>query len=149
MALSPSDMICFALYSASHAMQGVYRPLLDELGITYPQFLVLNVLWAADGPLTVSGIGAVLHLESSTLTPLLKRLETAQLVVRKRDEKDERQVQVSLTAKGDALHRQTQGIPTCIAQKTHMNEGQLEHLNSELTRLSENLRDNSYTRKPR
>src|SRR5579875_1834255 len=92
------ELLCFALYSTSMAINRVYKPLLDELGITYPQYLVLNVLWDADGHgQTVGSIAERLSLESSTVTPLIKRLETASLVKRKRQQDDERRVLVSLT----------------------------------------------------
>ena len=97
------EQLCFGLYAASRAMVGHYRPALDALGLTYPQYLVMVALWAEDGQ-TVGGIGDKLFLESSTLTPLLKRLEAAGLVRRARCAKDERQVRVSLTEKGEALH---------------------------------------------
>lgn len=82
-ALPPSHMLCFALYSAAHAMQAAYKPLLEPLGLTYPQYLALSALWAEDGQ-TVGQIGAALHLDSNTLTPLLKRLEQAGLLIRGR-----------------------------------------------------------------
>src|SRR5512137_2710947 len=94
--------LCFALYSASLAMTKLYKPLLDPLGLTYPQYLVMLVLWEGDG-LTVSQLGERLALDSGTLTPLLKRLETARLVQRLRDSADERRVLLQLTATGRAL----------------------------------------------
>lgn len=101
---------CFALYSASHAMTKRYKPMLDALGLTYPQYLVMLVLWEQDGIL-VKDIGARLFLDSGTLTPLLKRLESNGLVSRNRDPKDERQVRILLTEVGHALRDRAASIP--------------------------------------
>ena len=100
--LDLDDFLCFALHSTAQAAVRANKPMLDELGLTYPQYLVMVALWAADGQ-TVGSIGDKLFLESSTLTPLLKRLEAAGLVRRARCAEDERQVRVSLTEKGEAL----------------------------------------------
>jgi DNA-binding MarR family transcriptional regulator len=97
-----NNRLCFAIYSAAHAFNGVYKPLLDSIGLTYPQYLVMLVLWERDGR-TVKEIGAELYLDSGTLTPLLKRLEAAGHVRRVRDMKDERQVRIMLTPQGVAL----------------------------------------------
>lgn len=97
------EQLCFGLYAASRAMIGFYRPALDALGLTYPQYLVMIVLWKEDNR-TVSAIGDKLFLESSTLTPLLKRLEALGYIQRERDAKDERQVRIRLTDQGRALH---------------------------------------------
>lgn len=94
--------LCFSIYSAAIAINRAYKPLLDELGLTYPQYLVLSTLWE-DGEQTVGGIAARLDLEPSTLTPLVKRLEQAGFVNRRRNPDDERQVRVALTDKGRAL----------------------------------------------
>ena len=99
------DQLCYSIYSASLAIQRVYKPLLDELGLTYPQYLVLNVLWRNDQQ-RVGVIADQLGLESSTLTPLLKRLEAAGLVHRARNPENERQVLVELTEKGSALMKE-------------------------------------------
>src|SRR5689334_24429696 len=96
-ALSLGHQLCFAIYSTAHAFNRVYKPLLDRLGLTYPQYLVMLVLWERDG-LSVKEIGERLFLDSGTLTPLLKRLEVAHLVKRTRSAEDERQVLVALTA---------------------------------------------------
>lgn len=95
-------MLCFSLYSAGHAFTQLYRPMLDKLGLTYPQYLVMVTLWNQDGR-TVKELSGILFLESSTLTPLLKRLETAGLITRTRNPKDEREVLIHLTEKGEAL----------------------------------------------
>ncbi|EMO61170.1 MarR family protein [Leptospira borgpetersenii serovar Pomona str. 200901868] len=93
------NQICFPLYACSRALTSLYRPILDQLGLTYPQYLVLLVLWRGDG-CSVKEIGRKLYLDSGTLTPLLKRLEDSELVVRKRSEKDERSVRIFLSLKG-------------------------------------------------
>src|SRR3954452_21193280 len=96
------NFLCFAIYSAGHAFNQFYRPLLDAIGLTYPQYLVMVALWSANDQ-TVKALGEKLSLESSTLTPLLKRLEAAGYLTRTRDPEDERQVRVRLTAAGRAL----------------------------------------------
>jgi DNA-binding MarR family transcriptional regulator len=115
--LAPSDdplqldgQLCFALYSAGLAMNKVYRRLLKGLGLTYPQYLVMLVLWERD-EITVSDIGQRLYLDSATLTPLLKRMETARLIQRARAVADERQVIVSLSAKGRKLREKALDVP--------------------------------------
>ncbi len=107
------NQLCFALYSTSLAMTRLYKPLLDELGLTYPQYLALLVLWEKDG-LTVSELGGRLFLDSGTLTPLLKRMEAAGLVSRLRDVADERRVHITLTAAGRQLRTRAEKIPGCI-----------------------------------
>src|ERR1700761_624923 len=94
--------VCFPLYAASNLINRLYRPVLGKLGLTYPQYLVMLVLWEQE-PQTVGGLGGRLYLDSGTLTPLLKRMEAAGLVVRQRDTQDERRVQIALTDKGRAL----------------------------------------------
>ena len=101
------------MYSTAHAFTRVYKPLLDKLGLTYPQYLVLLILWESDG-VTVSAIGERLLLDSGTLTPLLKRLEAAGLVRRTRAPSDERQVLIALTPKGDALREKARAVPQSI-----------------------------------
>ncbi len=114
-ALLLDNQLCFALYSASLAMTKLYKPLLDELGLTYPQYLALLVLWEQDG-VTVSELGDRLSLDSGTLTPLLKRLEAAGLLSRLRDAADERRVLIRLTADGRKLKARAQRIPGCVLQ---------------------------------
>jgi DNA-binding MarR family transcriptional regulator len=114
------NQLCFALYSASLTMTKVYKPLLGALGVTYPQYLVLLVLWVRD-ELTVSEVGERLYLDSGTLTPLLKRLESLGLIERRRSAQDERQVLVSLRPEGKKLRQRAQAIPEnllCAAQCT-------------------------------
>ena len=109
------QQLCFPLYAASNLMTRLYRPLLDELGLTYPQYLALLVLWERDG-LTVSELGERLSLDSGTLTPLLKRMEAAGLLSRLRDAADERRVLIRLTADGRQLKTRAQRIPACVLQ---------------------------------
>src|ERR1700683_4536569 len=107
------NQICFAIYSAAHAFNRVYKPLLDRLGLTYQQYLVMLVLWAREG-VSVKEIGQRLFLDSGTLTPLLKRLEQAGLIKRTRSTEDERQVLVSLTSHGQALKDKARAVPPSI-----------------------------------
>lgn len=107
------DQLCFALYAASRAVTARYRPLLDELGLTYPQYLVMLVLWEQDA-LSVRDVGAALQLESSTLSPLLKRLEAAGLIRRERRADDERQVALHLTEAGTALRERARSVPVSL-----------------------------------
>ena len=112
-ALLLDNQVCFALYSTSLAMTKIYKPLLAPLGLTYPQYLAMLVLWEQDG-IMVSELGERLYLDSGTLTPLLKRLEATGLVARLRDVADERRVHVTLTAAGRKLKAKAAVIPTCI-----------------------------------
>jgi DNA-binding MarR family transcriptional regulator len=112
-ALRLANQLCFAVYSTAHAFNGVYKSLLDAIGLTYPQYLVMLVLWERDGR-TVKEIGEQLYLDSGTLTPLLKRMESAGLVRRVRDKEDERQVRITLTPAGSALRREASKIPLAI-----------------------------------
>ncbi len=134
--------LCFALYSTTHAMNKLYRRLLEQLGLTYPQYLVMMVLWEKDG-LTVSEIGERLFLDSATLTPLLKRLESMGILGRERSAADERQVIVSLTESGRTLKRTAAQVPQevfCAAQCTPEEIGSLkrslERLRANLLRIS-------------
>lgn len=113
------DFLCFAVYSAGHAFNRLYRPLLDRLGLTYPQYLAMVALWEADD-LTVGELGQRLGLESSTLTPLLKRLEAMGLVSRTRDPSDERQVRIGLTGQGRALQAPACSVPTELTAASGM-----------------------------
>ena len=138
--LTPPDMICFALYSAAHAMQQAYKPLLDGLGISYPQYLVLSVLWAQDDQ-TVGAIGRQVQLDSNTLTPLLKRLQPHGIVSRARDAQDERQVRIRLTEKGYALRYAAREIPGCILDKSGLTLADATALREKVTALRDHLRD--------
>ena len=109
------DLLCFALYAASRAVTKRYGPLLEELGLTYPQYLVMLVLWE-HGSVPIKDIGAALQLDYGTLTPLIKRLESAGLVRRERSAEDERTVRVSLTEQGAALREKARNVPFVIAE---------------------------------
>ncbi|MEZ2130469.1 MULTISPECIES: MarR family winged helix-turn-helix transcriptional regulator [unclassified Sinorhizobium] len=132
--LKLDTFICFALYSANHAMNRVYKPLLDKLGLTYPQFLVMVTLWEEDGQ-TVGGIGDKLFLESSTLTPLLKRLEAAGYIRRERSNEDERVVVIRLSEDGVKLKEKAASVPDCIAEATEASIDELNRLKSEIVAL--------------
>jgi DNA-binding MarR family transcriptional regulator len=134
-----SDQLCFAVYSAAHAFTRAYKPLLEPLGLTYPQYLVLLLLWERDDR-TVKELGEPLFLDSSTLTPLLKRMETAGYVTRSRDPNDERSVRVSLTKKGRALRDQASAIPEALLCATGLSVEQLVSLRTAVTQLGEQLR---------
>ncbi|MGK3143998.1 MarR family winged helix-turn-helix transcriptional regulator [Pantoea sp. C2G6] len=138
MPLLVDQHLCFALYSANLAMNKVYRQLLSQLDITYPQYLVMLVLWQKD-ELTVSGIGEQLFLDSATLTPLLKRLENAGLLVRQRSRQDERQVVVTLTEAGRALRARAESIPEAVKCATACDDDALLALKLQLDGLRDNL----------
>ncbi|WP_394824706.1 MarR family winged helix-turn-helix transcriptional regulator [Pendulispora albinea] len=135
------DQLCFALYAAGLAFSKVYRKLLGCLGLTYPQYLVMMVLWERDG-LTVTEIGARLFLDSATLTPLLKRLEAAKWITRARAAEDERQVIISLTKAGRALETKARAVPVgvgcaledCTPDQLMALKGQLEALRAALAK---------------
>ena len=130
--------LCFALYSSSLAMTKAYRPLLADLGITYPQYLVLLALWQ-HSPQGVGELGARLGLDSGTLTPLAKRLQALGFIARKRSEQDERNVEISLTAAGKRLRARAEPLPLCIMQLSGCELPQLESLTRELKVLREQL----------
>lgn len=141
MSTDPLDLdrfLCFAVYSASHAFNRAYKPLLDKLGLTYPQYLVMVSLWAQDGQ-TVGSLGGRLFLESSTLTPLLKRLEASGLVSRVRNPADERQVRLFLTDAGRALRDQAETIPGCIFEAIGEDADTIGRLKAAIDRLRDNL----------
>jgi MarR family transcriptional regulator, organic hydroperoxide resistance regulator len=132
------DLVCFAVYSAGHAFNRVYKPLLDELGLTYPQYLVMVSLWDKDDQ-TVGELGELLFLESSTLTPLFKRLETVGYLTRSRDPSDERQVRIRLTNAGRALQKRARNIPRCILEATGLSIADLNRLQCDVSNLRQNL----------
>ena len=132
------EMICFEVYNTEHAFTRLYKGLLEDMSLTYPQFLVMVLLWQEDGQI-VSAIGKRLGLESNTLTPLLKRLEKAGLVVRARDPEDERRVRVSLTSEGGALRSRVDGIEACLVAATGMDMEELRVLHASLRQLRKNL----------
>ncbi|MFN4183469.1 MAG: MarR family winged helix-turn-helix transcriptional regulator [Hyphomonas sp.] len=131
--------LCFAVYSAGLAFNRVYKPILEPLGLTYPQYLVMVALWEAEGQ-TVSELGEHLFLESNTLTPLLKRLEAAGFVSRARGKADERQVLVSLTDKGRDLLAEASCVPGQILEATGLSVAQLTQLQRAISGLRDNLR---------
>ena len=136
--LQLDNQLCFALYSASLAMTKVYKPLLDEIGLTYPQYLAMLVLWEKDG-LMVSELGERLHLDSGTLTPLLKRMEASGLVSRIRAVEDERRVHVTLTASGRKLKAKAVGIPACILSASQSSITEITALTQDVRALRERL----------
>jgi DNA-binding MarR family transcriptional regulator len=136
--LALDKQLCFALYSTSLAMTRAYKPLLEPLGLTYPQYLVLLVLWEGDG-LTVSQLGTRLQLDSGTLTPLLKRLETQALVQRQRDTVDERVVRITLTTAGKRLKAKALAVPQTMACATACDLTQIGALAAQLNALRDRL----------
>ena len=133
------NQLCFAVYAAAHAFTAAYKPLLDTLGLTYPQYLVLLVLWEEDG-LTVKAIGQRLHLDSGTLTPVLKRLEAAGFVRRRRDDQDERQVRVTLTDKGRETQTEALEVPRAMVCALGQSEPELQALKQSVDQLHAALR---------
>ena len=132
------NQICFAVYSTAHAFNRVYKPLLDKLGLTYPQYLVMMVLWERDG-VPVKDIGEKLLLDSGTLTPLLKRMEAADLLERTRSTQDERQVLIALTPKGHALREKAKAVPQGILASSACSVGELVAMKNELLALRDKL----------
>jgi len=130
--------LCFALYSASLAMTKMYKPLLDPLNLTYPQYLAMLVLWEGDG-ITVSDLGQRLQLDSGTLTPLLKRLEASGYVQRQRDNVDERRVLVLLSPAGRALKARAAKVPAHVACAAHCNLDELSTLTQRLKKLRDEI----------
>lgn len=136
--LKLDNLLCFAIHSANHAITRAYKPLLEPLGLTYPQYLVMIVLREKDGQ-TVGSIGDRLFLESSTLTPLLKRLETAGLVRRERDPGDERQVRVFLTKKGKALQAELKNVPSRMLRAFGCGREDMKRLQAEISAIRDNV----------
>ena len=132
------QQVCFAIYSAMHAVNKAYMPLLEKIALTYPQYLAMLVLWEADD-VTVKELGERLFLDSGTLTPLLKRLEAMGLVQRARDPKDERKVRLSLTGKGRDLRRDALSIPGQIAAVMGRPADDLKSVRKELRRIRNSL----------
>jgi DNA-binding MarR family transcriptional regulator len=149
------QQVCFALYSASRAVTGYYRPLLEPLGLTYPQYLVMLVLWDRRerderapaspavanerrvGEISVKDLGTELMLDSGTLSPLLKRLDAAGLVTRRRDPADERSVLIALTRSGDELRRAAADVPINVATASGLAPRELAELRDTLTTLTQ------------
>jgi DNA-binding MarR family transcriptional regulator len=136
--LALDNQLCFALYSASLAMTKTCKPLLDKLGLTYPQYLAMLVLWQQDNVL-VKTIGEQLFLDSGTLTPLLKRLEASSLIVRTRDDADERQVRITLTREGRALKKKAQDIPRMVRSVSGQPQAALGNLRAQLSVIRDDL----------
>lgn len=130
--LELDEQFCFAVYSTVHALNRAYKPLLDRLGVTYPQYLVLLALWEEDGR-SVGSLGAQLMLESSTLTPLLKRMEAAGLLRRERSREDERQVTLRLTPKGRRLRDRAKTVPKSLLAATQCSARELAQLRDRVT----------------
>ena len=136
--LQLDNQLCFALYSTSLAMTKLYKPMLEEMGLTYPQYLAMLVLWEQDG-LTVSELGERLYLDSGTLTPLLKRMETAGLLSRIRAVQDERRVHITLTAEGRKLKAKAAKIPGCIMSATQCSIPELVSLTQQVQSFRKRL----------
>lgn len=139
-----SEQACFAMYAASRAVIGLYRPMLDRLGLTYPQFLVLMLLWETDGR-TVSDIGNELQLDSGTVSPLLKRLEAAGFVERRRESDDERRVTVHLTDSGAALETRGCEITQVVGTASGMSYDELIALRDRLNEFTASVGDREST----
>ena len=140
--LKLGNQLCFAIYAADHAFTAAYKPLLDPLGLTYPQYLVLLVLWEEEG-LSVKEIGQRLHLDSGTLTPVLKRLEKAGFVRRRRDDQDERQVRIELTDKGRDTRTRALEVPRDMICALGQPEPKLQELKRAVDQLQAALRSGS------
>ncbi|ERI12099.1 MarR family transcriptional regulator [Brucella intermedia] len=136
--LDLSNMVCFAIYSTANALTRAYQPILNKLDLTYSQFLVMIVLWEQDDR-TVSEIGAQLNLDSGTLTPLLKRLEAAGRIARRRDARDERQVRITLTDEGRELRKQAENIPEQVFCALGQPVDELQDLRARLLGIRGNL----------
>lgn len=132
------DHLCFSLYACSRAISRMYRPLLEKMGLTYPQYLVLLVLWEK-GESTVKDLGNSLDLDSGTLTPLLKRMEIGKLVVRERSNEDERVVIIRLTDTGLALREEAPCIPLSLLESSGMSFEEVKALNKTIKKLTENI----------
>jgi DNA-binding MarR family transcriptional regulator len=137
-ALPLDDQLCFSLYATSMAITRAYKPMLDRLGITYPQYLVLHTLWEEDGR-TVGAVAERLALESSTITPLVKRLEAAGFVTRERNPDDERQVRLRLTARGTAMREECGCLGEHLLKRAGMSVDQLAALNRQVQALQHAL----------
>lgn len=131
--------VCFALAVANRSVLAVYRPLLEPLGLTHPQYLVMLALWG-EAPMSVKAIAEAIQLDSPTLSPLLKRLEGAGLVTRRRDPRDERTLVVDLTDAGGALRREAERIPPAVVDRLGVELGDLEELREVLDRVNEAAR---------
>lgn len=131
--------VCFALAIANRSVLAVYRPLLEPLGLTHPQYLVMLALWE-ESPLSVKAIAEAIELDSPTLSPLLKRLEAAGLITRRRDQRDERTLLVDLTDAGRGLRREAEKIPPAVVERLGVSLAELEELRDALTRVNKAAR---------
>ena len=138
--LTLEQQVCFTLAVAAREVVSLYRPLLEPLGLTHPQYLVMVTLWETDQPISIKQLSKLLMLEAPTLSPLLKRLQSAGLVERQRDSADERSLQVSLTDRGRNLRGQAVGIPGAIIQRLGMTIKELETLQDVLTQVIEHAK---------
>lgn len=134
--------LCFALYAASKAMTQAYRPFLQKLGLTYPQYLVFLALWEKDG-ISLKALGTHLYLDSGTLTPLLKRLEKQKLIERRRFEKDEREIRICLTVAGRALKEQARSIPSTISCQLALDQESIIKLQKDIKSLLQAINSRS------
>lgn len=141
-----ANLLCFSIYSTEHAFNQLYRPLLADMGLTYPQYLVMTLLWAQDDR-TVRELGQALHLQSNTLTPLLKRLEALDLVTRRRDADDERVVRIGLTRRGRGLQAAASKIPDCVAKATGLSAKELGDAIAMLNTLRDRVAQNAVSEK--
>lgn len=132
------EMLCFSIYSAGHAFNALYRPLLDEIGLTYPQYLVMVALWNRDGQ-RVKELGDGLFLDSSTLTPLLKRMEGAGLVTRTRNPEDERQVLLHVTDKGWELRERAGTVSKCIQEAVGLDAGAVRKVQAAVEAIRDSI----------
>jgi DNA-binding MarR family transcriptional regulator len=137
--LALERQVCFALSIAARSVLSIYRPILEPMGLTHPQYLVMLALWG-QSPLAVKELIDMLQLDGPTLSPMLKRLEAADLVTRTRDRHDERQLRVGLTEKGRALRQQALNVPPTVVAKLGMSLGELEDLHKALTALNDAAR---------
>jgi len=137
--LQLDNQLCFAIYSASLAMTRLYKPLLDQLELTYPQYLVMLALWEQDGQM-VSELGQRLSLDSGTLTPLLKRLEASGYVSRIRDVKDERRVHITLTTAGRRLKSRAAKVPACLLDASQCSVDELVSLTRQVQQLRDRIK---------
>jgi DNA-binding MarR family transcriptional regulator len=137
--LALERQVCFALSIAARSVLGIYRPILEPMGLTHPQYLVMLALWG-QSPLPVKDLIEMLQLDGPTLSPMLKRLETAGLITRTRDPNDERQLRIDLTQQGRALREQALNVPPAVVAKLGMSLGDLMELHKGLTELNEAAR---------
>ena len=132
------DLLCFSIYSAGLAFNQLYRPLLEEIGLTYPQFLVMVALWSEEGR-SVKQLGEALYLDSSTLTPLLKRLEAAGLLTRTRNPQDERQVLLHVSEKGRALQQEAAPVARCVGEAVGLDVDTVKNIRTAIDAIRDSL----------